>query len=81
DGIGDTPIALLRTGNYDRVVTMLGVGPGRLFGESRRLSDEDLRRVYDPLPPRVLVDARQDPVDFACGRVRAGKSVKHRGYR
>ena len=60
---GQIPIELLRAGEYDRVVEMLGVGPGRVRFPKDPPS-ADCYKLCPPLPPHILADAIQDPVQF-----------------
>ena len=76
---GSLPFDLLASGDYDRVLSLLGPG------EARRISppklSEEARAARAPLPPEELVGARQDRIHRDGGIARAAKSVRVRSGR
>jgi len=79
NGHGEAPIELLRRGEYERVVTLLGVGPGRKPARRGTRSLEELRSLgLAPPPPWVLVDARHEKIHIDMEPVRViGSLARH----
>ncbi|MCL2825290.1 MAG: hypothetical protein FWD57_14965 [Polyangiaceae bacterium] len=78
NGNGESPFELLRAGHYDRVVTMLGVGPGRPARRREGLSAEEHRRRHgDPIPVWVLADARHEDIHVSLGVFRGAEGVEY----
>lgn len=63
---GDLPLDLLARGDFERVVELLGTGPGRRPAGPRPSPEEIARRA--PRPPAELVGALHDRVHPASGR-------------
>jgi len=79
---GEVPMDLLRAGKYQRVVDLLGVGPGRPRSHRETRTAEELRSLgLAPLPPWVLVDARHEKIHRDIEEYRVVKIVRYLGDR
>jgi hypothetical protein len=68
------PFDLLATGDYERVVTMLGAGEGRRVQPPRLAGEAQAARV--PRPPEELIGALQDRIHPTSGRLLAAKGLR-----
>lgn len=71
---GSLPFDLLAAGDYERVLSLLGLGDARRVSPPR-LSDE-ARAARAPRPPEELVGALQDRIHPTSGRLLAAKAVR-----
>lgn len=76
---GGSALDLLVEGEYEHVLSLLGLGDARRPSPPR-LSDE-VREARSSRPPEELVGALQDPIHRNSGVARAAKSVRVRGGR
>ena len=76
---GSIPFDLLTAGDYERVLSLLGLGEARRVSPPK-LSDE-ARAARAPAAPEQLVGALQDRIHRASGTARAAKSVRVRSDR
>jgi DNA-binding XRE family transcriptional regulator len=72
---GNLPLALLTEREYDRVIALLGPGPGREIIPYSKITSEIAARLAPP-PPAVLLQARYDPVAPPCGRIISATPIK-----
>ena len=72
---GRLPFDMLAEGDYDRVVSLLGPGKGRKVVPPSRLSPV-AQAERAPRPPEELVDALQDRIHPASGRLLSAKPIK-----
>jgi len=76
---GRLPLDLLAAGDYERVLSLLGLG------EARRISppspSDEARAAQAPRSPEELVGALQDRIHREAGTARAAKSVRVRSDR
>ena len=63
---GELPLDMLKNGDFERVVELLGAGKGRRVAGPSPSSEEMAKRA--PRPPAELVDALHDPVHSTGGR-------------
>jgi DNA-binding transcriptional regulator YiaG len=76
---GSLPFDLLASGDYDRVLSLLG--PGEARRSSPPKLSEEARAARAPRPPEELVGALQDRIHRDGGIARAAKSVRVRSGR
>lgn len=76
---GSLPFDLLASGDYDRVLSLLG--PGEARRSSPPKLSEEARAARAPRPPEELVGALQDRIHRDGGIARAAKSVRVRSVR
>lgn len=75
---GSVPVDLLRDGEYDRVVEMIGISD--VVRRRPTPPSPAMMAARLPRPPADLVDARQDPVDVPSGRLLGATPLPdHRG--
>lgn len=70
---GILPFDLLALGSYDRVLSLLGAGEPRRVSPPRL--SEQARAARAPRRPEELVDAIQDRIHPASGRLRGAKGI------
>ena len=79
---GVLPLDLLRRGNYDAFVSLVGPGTGRRSVKPGPLSTREKAR-RKPLPPHTLADALQDRIHRKSAEGRAARTARNklRGHR
>ncbi len=70
---GTIPFDLLVSGEYERVVSLLGTGDGRRVSPTKL--SKDARAARAPRPPEDLVGALQDRIHPTSGRLLAAKPI------